>query len=633
MAKLIPIVIDYETYWTATHSLTKMNPMAYVMHPDTEIISVAIKEDTQPTYCVFGEDNVRYAMRQIDWSDKLMIAHNNEGFDSMISAWRLGIKPAMWGCTLAMARPHFAKTVGLSLAKLVEHFGLGVKDNSALRQTRGKHLKDFTPDEIRAMSAYNVADTNQGHALFYKLLAMTSKEEMRIIDATIRMLVEPKFVLDTELLRDTLVKEQARKTDVVMKLAGFLGIDGLNAQEEVTTTLASAPKFSALLESLGAETPMKQSPTAPDKLIPALAKTDQGMLDLLESDNEIVAAAAEARLGVKSTLLESRIDAFMLAAEACSGRLPMPTKYCGADTTWRRSGWAFNPLNLPRVSGKLSDALRNSMRAPPGYKVVVADLSGIELRVNHFLWQEPSSMALFRADPEKADLYKDFASALYGVPVSEVTKAQRQVGKVAHLGLGYGAGWKAFQKVAKTLGGVVLTEDEAKDIVNLWRAKYAKIVEGWKTFHASLPSIRAAVEDTLDPWGLCRTGDDMLILPKTKILYPALRQETDVDSGKKEWKYGDLRHTARIYAGKGVENMTQALARTIINDHMLEIRRRSGQLPALEVYDELVYVVPEQDAEAHLDLVLGVMRISPTWWPELVLWAEGDIADTYGAAK
>ena len=65
MAKLTPITLDYETYWTPTHSLSKMSPLAYVMHPDTEVISCAIKEGSDRAYCVFGEDNVSYALRQI----------------------------------------------------------------------------------------------------------------------------------------------------------------------------------------------------------------------------------------------------------------------------------------------------------------------------------------------------------------------------------------------------------------------------------------------------------------------------------------------------------------------------------------------------------------------------------------
>jgi len=117
----------------------------------------------------------------------------------------------------------------------------------------------------------------------------------------------------------------------------------------------------------------------------------------------------------------------------------------------------------------------------------VADLSGIELRVNHFLWKVESSMSLFKADPEKADLYKDFASKLYEKPVGEVTKEERQVGKVAHLGLGFGAGAKTFQNVAKLMGGVDLSEEESQNVVDKWRNTYDDIKQGWRTCHDMLP--------------------------------------------------------------------------------------------------------------------------------------------------
>jgi len=51
------------------------------------------------------------------------------------------------------------------------------------------------------------------------------------------------------------------------------------------------------------------------------------------------------------------------------------------------------------------------------------------------------------------------------------------------------------------------------------------------------------------------------------------------------------------------------------------------------VHDELVYVVPESLAQETLDMVQNIMRTPPTWWPELLTWSEGDIADTYGDAK
>jgi len=339
---LIPVVIDYETFWSTTHSLTKMNPIDYVMHPETEIISVAVKVGKYPSDVVFGEDKVKAALNKIDWSDKIAIGHNMAGFDAMILAWRCGIHPKMWACTQAMARPHFAKTVGLSLAKLVDHYELGKKDQTALFLTRGKHLKDFTPDELKAMAIYNKADTDQCYALFQRLGKLTSAKEMVQIDHTIRMLVNPAFTVDPGLLRAALMEEQERKRVVLTELAGMLYSAeqlvearlerDVPAEELVREAMASPAKFSEILTARNVPVPMKPSPTDPSREIPALAKTDQAFLDLQEHDDPVVAAAAAARLDVKSTLLESRIQSFLSASVAAAGRLPIPLVYYGAHT-------------------------------------------------------------------------------------------------------------------------------------------------------------------------------------------------------------------------------------------------------------------------------------------------------------
>lgn len=633
------VVIDLETYWDTGHTLSKMNPIEYCTHPETEIISMAAKFGKGETQVIFGEANIKNICARIDWSDKWVIGHNLSGFDSMILAWRLGIKPRMWGCTMAMAAPHHTKDPGLSLAKLVEHYGVGVKDNSALLNTKGKHLADFTPDEVKAMGGYNKADVGQCHALFKRLIKKTSRDELRLIDMTIRMLVEPKFEVDTALLRDTLDKERTRKQLMLRELATMLGEHhaGMGQEEAanaVAKTLASAPKFAKLLKDLGVEVPTKTSP-ATGKPAPALAKTDEGFVALQNHPNPLVATAATARLGVKSTLLETRIGAFLAATTAANGKLPIPLRYCGADTTWRWSGWAYNPQNLPRIgkNPKPTDALRNSLRAPKGHMVVVADLSGIELRVNHFLWKVPSSMALFQADPEKADLYKDFASRLYDKPIEEVTKDERQVGKVAHLGLGFGAGPATFQKVAKSMAGIDLSETDAADVVYKWREEYQPIVQGWKDCHDALPVILAGQEGyPIDPWGMCVPTKDGILTPKGFIRYPKLRLEKD-ENGKKEYWYGEGRHKARIYAGKVTENIVQHLARCIIADNALDIKKATGESPALMVHDELVYVIREEFAEDHLNAVQRIMRTPPVWWPQLITWSEGAVAETYGQAK
>ena len=634
--------VDLETYWAVGHSLTKMSPIKYCMHPDTEIISCAFKFDNEPTVVVFGEQAVVDYCNSVDWSEYWVVGHNMSGFDAMILSWRLGVKPKLWGCTLAMARPIHAKDVGLSLAKLVAHYSLGYKDQTALIATKGKHLCDFTEQEIAEMKIYNAADVDQCYGLLRRLIPQTQKNEVKLIDMTIRMLIEPHFNTDVELLANTLAEESARKQAMLIEAARQLGVkeSGMTDDESAEAALkllSSSAKFATFLRTIGVDVPTKVSNTT-GKDIPALAKTDEAFLALQEHDNPLVANAAQARLDAKSTILQTRIQAFMAASDAHPDKqVPIPLKYYGADTTGRWSGWGYNPQNLPRVnpySPKPSDALRKSLVAPAGYKVVVADLSGIELRVNHFLWKVPASMELYQADPEKADLYKDFASKLYDVPVDQVTKVQRQVGKVAHLGLGFGAGHVTFQKVAKLMGGVDITEQESREIVETWRGSYSEIVRGWKTCHACLPTImRGATGASVDPWGMVTPVPEGLKTPKGLIRYPDLRIERNEDDNRKEFMYGNGRNKARIYAGKIDENIVQHLARCVIADNALTVQQVTGLNPALMVHDELVYVVPNEEAQSVLDTVQNVMRTPPDWWPELVTWSEGDIADTYGDAK
>ncbi len=71
-------------------------------------------------------------------------------------------------------------------------------------------------------------------------------------------------------------------------------------------------------------------------------------------------------------------------------------------------------------------------------------------------------------------------------------------------------------------------------------------------------------------------------------------------------------------------------------DKVLDFRKTElGRMYSLAhtVHDELIYVVKDEHADVFLQELLGVMQISPEWWPELVLGAEGGIAQNYGAAK
>jgi hypothetical protein len=642
--KLTPIVLDFESFWSMTHSLTKMNPVDYVLHPDTEIQSCSITVHGKPTVVVFGEDNLRKAFARLPWHKLMVIGHNMAEFDAMILAWRFGIKPAMWGCTQAMMRALYAKETALSLDASLKFLGAPMtKGSLEATNTKGKYLEDFTPDEIEAMRAYNKIDGDGCMWLFKRLAKAIGAKELRVIDATIRMLVDTKLEIDADLLEMTLAEVKEAKRKALLEVADLLDVNWPDEEgriEEVRSKLASAPKFSAILEHYGFEVPLKASKTAlakgEHKLIPALSKTDDAMVELCESEHPVISACAQARLGVKSTQLESRIETFLLWHKRTGGKAPVPLRYCGADTTGRWSGtMKANLQNLPRIGKEKrpSDAMRMCLKAPPGHQVVVADLSGIELRVNHFLWKVEESIELYERDAE-ADLYRAFAAARYGITPAEVTKDQRQLAKVAQLGLGFGAGPTTFQVVAKLMGGLVLDQAESEAIVADWRTQYHRIVKGWRDCHAALTDVYLGREETVDPWGFVYTSKRGLHLPSGRVIaYPSLHEEPRERGKGKEWWYATGRHRARIYAGKVTENIVQALARDIIVDHMLEFTKRTGLHPSLTVHDEIAITCTNSEAEAMLGEMQAIMRTPPVWWPELITWSEGSYAERYGDCK
>lgn len=625
------ITWDAETFYSQTHSLSKLNPIEYIQHPETEIISLAVKVDDEETFVIFGEDEVGDWVRSENFSDAMVVGHNNSGFDAPLMAWRFGVKPKLWGCTQSMSRPFFQSTIGVSLKAVAEKLGLGQKGSLEEVNAIGKHLCDFTEDEVNKMRVYNALDAELCYGIFKTLAPHTTKQGIKLIDMTVRLLTEPLFEIDKPLLQKTITSEAERLERGLEKLRSMIGAV---STADVKKTLASSKKFSNLLTEMGVETPLKPSPKVPGKMIPALAKTDQGLIDLTEHENEIVATAATTRLEVKSTMLATRAATFVKVGEYMNGKMPVALNYYGA-TTGRWSGaFKMNQQNLPRIDPKKpkpSDALRNSLKAPKGHKVVVVDLSGIELRINHTLWKVPSSMALFSADPGGADLYRDYAAERYNKSIKEVTKNERQIGKVAHLGLGFNAAAPTFKRFAKVQGGIILTDEEAEDIVLDWRRKYIEIVRGWKTCQSALSYIHSGIEGReIDPWGLCRTTKNGIETPIGYIRYPGLRREKNKD-GKIEWVYGYGRGRSRVYGGLADENMVQHLGYGIMGECATTINKEFKM--ALTVHDEGACVVPDSVADECLAFMLETMRTPPKWWPELVVWAEGGISDTYGGAK
>jgi hypothetical protein len=188
---------------------------------------------------------------------------------------------------------------------------------------------------------------------------------MKLIDMTVRMFTEPALVGDQAKMQQLYDDEITRKAELLAKA------------ETNRDIIMSNDKFAEALLALGVTPPKKQSKANPEKETYAFAKSDKAFTDLLESDDADVQALVAARLGVKTTIAETRALKFLETAKR--GPLPVYLNFWGAKTTGRYSGG--NSINWQNIPARGPSAgLRDALLAPPGYTVLVGDSSNIELR-------------------------------------------------------------------------------------------------------------------------------------------------------------------------------------------------------------------------------------------------------------
>jgi len=386
-------------------------------------------------------------------------------------------------------------------------------------------------------------------------------------------------------------------------------------------TLMSNEKFAGVLKLLGVEPPRKISPTT-GKETWAFAKTDEGFKALLEHENEAVQLLAAARLGVKSTIEETRTERFI--GIASRGVMPIPLRYYAAHTGRWGGDDKINMQNLGRNS-----KLKHAICAPTGYQIIDCDSSQIEARTLAWLAGQED---LIEAFENGEDVYKIMASAIYVKAEEDITKDERFVGKTTILGAGYGMGSKKFSSQLKTFG-VEVEEGEASRIVSVYRQTYPCIPALWKEAAKVLDAI---IED-----GTCEFGREGVLYVEGKkgirlpnglyIKYPNLRKQTNED-GKDEYVYDTKRGKTtipnRIYGGKVVENVCQALARIIVGEQMLMIARKYKVV--MTVHDAVACIVPDTEAQSGQEFVEMAMRMRPKWALDLPLNCESGIGKTYG---
>lgn len=371
-------------------------------------------------------------------------------------------------------------------------------------------------------------------------------------------------------------------------------------------------------------------------------------------------------------------------------------QFRGASRTGRFSGRLMQLQNLPRPtlnqwlidmgydaikqgwadcvaepSELMASCLRGAIVAPEGRQLVVADLSNIEGRMLAWLAGEEWKLKAFRDfDAGRGpDLYKATYGRTFGIRPEDVTKKQRQIGKVMELALGYQGGVGAFltfaaaysinldelaehvkasisptywnqaegaydwYKEKKLTHGLKRDTFIACEAVKLaWRAAHPAIQQFWTDIDAAAVSALRGVPkaagrvrfDAKGPWLRMR-------LPSGRfVCYPGARLE-DGGVGKGTFSYMGMNQYSRkwerirTYSGKCCENATQATAADILIEAMAPIEKAGFNI-VLSVHDEFI---TEADLNKDHSELEALMATPPAWAEGLPLAAAGYNAFRY----
>ena len=526
---------------------------------------------------------------------------------------------------MSMARMIHGSAQSVSLDNIRKLYGMPLK-TTPYNLFKGRHWNEMTLDVQHQVAQGACDEVESIFELFKRFAQGFPAEEYEIIDSVIRMFVDPVLTADMDMLAKLWTDER----DAKVRRRQMLGLDD-------DSKLQSADKFTELLEAEGVEIEYK---AGKKKQIPCFAKSDDFMQELLEHPNERIRTLAEARIGAKSTLLQTRAET--LGWMARRGSLPVYLRYCGAGTLRPSGGDGANWLNFKRGS-----VIRRSIMAPEGYLLAPVDSSQIEFRVGAYLAGQTDVLDLLRRGE---DPYVDIASEFYGEKIYKPAKddprrmemeQKRGAGKQAKLMCQYGAAGKKFQKTAKAgLYGppIDMTIEDANRFVKLYRdtspAMCARNTGYWAQAERMIARLAGGPPTE---WGPLTVKDHKIYLPNgTYMVYDSLeyhRPDTDEEVRDFEvggyWRLRTKGGWKKIWGSKLVQNICEAVSRVIVTQAMLRIKTM-GFRTLNHPYDELLLLIPDDSkAEENLQACMAQMRVTPSWLPGIPLDCEGQLGKRY----
>lgn len=672
------ITMDFETRSEA--DLFKMGAWKYSLHPTTEVMCLGWSEGIYEDQWVMGDRLMPTYLFTLLADPKSYVESHNASFERYV--WlnvchrRMGwpaIPDHKWRCSMA-------KTSQCAVSRSLGDAGRAmrldiVKDemfgkSAMMKLTRPK--KDGTwnmdPETWKTMLAYNVTDVRSEEALSEALPDLPPKE-VAIYQMSERMNARG-FAVDVEGAKKAILLATHHVNELVTEFSDLTG--GIQPGQRA--------KFITWLNLNGTQVTDSQAATLDDVIA-------------ANGDPEVTRACEIVRAVGRSSRAKYQR---MLDLVDTDHRVRGCFLYHGANTG-RWAGRDLQPHNFPRGKIKnfedawelllsvspeifpllvdplqfLSHALRGAIWAPEGRQLYCADYAQIEARVLFWLAGEVNGLEVFR-DPTK-DIYCDMASGIYHRVITKANALERQFGKQAILGLGFGMGFIKFLITCR-LYDITFTNEQIaaivpagernavarwiweeawsrvkemipdvtradlmqlvlmKHVVDVYRKKYEPVVTFWYALE------RAAKDAVANPGSICMANDKITYMVKGQFLTCGLPSGRLLYYPYPELKNGELSHMRvndknqwvrqKTYGGRLAENVTQAVARDVMAEAMLRCEATPPyQELVMTVHDEIV--VETDEGAGDLEEFLHVVSIAPTWARGLPVKAEGWVGRRY----
>lgn len=610
------IHIDIETQSAA--NLPKVGIYNYADDPSTRVLCLCFKVHGETEVQTWLPGQSLPAIFQIDAS-YTCIAHN-ASFERLIIEKILHPQfgfplPKSYICTMATVA---SNGYPLSLEAAAQAMNLDAKkdrEGAFLMRKLCKGEAKPTHEDLSRLAAYCIQDVVVESSIYDRLSITPTEQRAYEVDQLIN---DRGIQIDTESVKSIIKAIDVAINDLTVEI------------QEITDGEVQSPgQVMAIREWLS---------TRNVWLFDLRAETVENWLRVAESEDlyppecrrvlEIRQAASLASLKKYPAMLVS----------ACSdGRARGLFLFCGAMSTGRWTSRRIQLQNLARLSlsdgevkvaiqkfcerdltglrlfiGEPLDVAKELLR-PMLFSdrgLVVGDYSSIELRVSAWLAGEVGLLQELRNGD---DSYESMASVIYGVPLAEVTKEQRQIGKVAILGCGYSMGWLAFFSTLRKYG-IAANEELAERAVKAYRIKHPQIVSTWYALSdAALAAVDQGGPQSVGKYlkFAYRGGTLAMRLPSGRLLKYHQIQVVEGKYGREltcasfDLTKNDGRK--KLYGGLFFENACQAVARDLLAETLVRGTDAGYEIVA-HVHDEIV-IEGSDDVAA----IQRCMEVLPAW--------------------